>query len=142
MYTYKIKEKDDNDALNTLIIKEGITAEFKLQNVYDHKSKLEQEIKEKEGQVEIAQASMTNILENHPDVKEIVDEIKKKENSQGILATLFLYIKHDIDKDNNQRMVDERKKVIAEYESELETIHKDLDISKPVKIGFTKANKE
>lgn len=142
MYTYKIKSEDQEDTLQTVISKEGITAEFELQDVYNHKLKLEQEIAEKEGQVEIAKASMQNILNNHKDVKKIVKEITAMKNAQGILATLYLYVKHDIDKDNNQRMVDERKKVIKEYEEELNIIHDTLHIAKPVKIGYTKANQE
>jgi hypothetical protein len=142
MYTYKIKEADESDALNATITKEGITADFKLQDVYNHKLKLEQEIKEKEGQVEIAKASMTNILENHEDVKEIIKDIRARKNAQGILATLFLYIKHDIDKDNNKRMIDERKTIVSQYDEELDLIHKELNIAKPIKVGFTKANKE
>ena len=141
MFTYKIKEANEGDSIQTIVTKEGITADFSLKDVYDHKLKLEQEIKEKEGQVEIAKASMTNILENHQDVKAIIKEISGNKNAQGILATLFLYIKHDIDKDNNQRMIDERKKVIAEYDTELDVIHETLAIPKPVKIGFTKAKK-
>lgn len=140
MYKYKIVESHQNDSLQTKIEKSGIKTEFVLQDVYNHKLKIEQEIKEKEGQVEIAKASMQNILNNHAEIKEIVDSILAKKNSQGILATLFLYIKHDIDKDNNQRMVDERKKLIEEYEKELDVIHEKLSIAKPVKIGFTKAN--
>jgi hypothetical protein len=140
MYKYKIVESHENDSLQTKIEKSGIKTEFVLQDVYNHKLKIEQEIKEKEGQVEIAKASMQNILNNHAEIKEIVDSILAKKNSQGILATLFLYIKHDIDKDNNQRMVDERKKLIEEYEKELDVIHTKLSIAKPVKIGFTKAN--
>ena len=138
MYTYKIKESNEQDALQTVITKEGITTDFSLKDVYDHKLKLEQEVKEKEGQVEIAKASMQNILENHEDIKDVIKDIRANKNAQGILATLFLYIKHDIDKDTNQRMIDERKKLIEEYEEELKTIHESLNLPEPIKISYAK----
>lgn len=141
MYTYKIKTENKNDTLQTIITKEGITADFTLGQVYDHKLKLEQEIKEKEGQIEIHQATMDNILSNHKDVAKIVKKIKESKNSQGILATLFLYIQNDIDRDNNERMVKERKSVIREYRKELKTIHEALSIPEPVKISYEKGNK-
>jgi len=139
MYTYKIKEENTNDSLQTVVVKEGITAEFKLQDVYNHKLKLEQDIKEKEGQVEISKASMLNIEKNHKDVKKIVDQIKKMENSQGILATLYLYVKHDIDRETNEKMVQERKDLVKEYEDELKVIHETLNLPEPVKITYDKA---
>lgn len=139
MYSYKIVTEDSVDSLNTVVEKAGITTEFSLKDVYDHKLKIEQDLREKQGQVDIATSSMQNILNNHKDVAKIVDTIKKRENAQGLLATLFLYIKHDIDRENNQKMVEERQKVIEEYEKELNEIHESLSIPKPVKISYEKA---
>ena len=142
MYEYKIVKKDDNDTQETIVSKTGLVAEFSLKQVYDHKLKVEQEIQEKKSTIELSKAKQTNIEENHKDIKKIVDSIKKKENPNGVLATLFLWIKEDIEIDNNTKMLKEREALIKEYEEELDVIHKALDIPKPIKIGFTKANPE
>lgn len=142
MYTYKIVESNDKDALATKVSKTGLVAEFVLQDVYNHKLKVEQDIKEKEAKINISKATMKNIEENHKDVAEIIKSIKKnKRKAEGIFGTLYLWIKEDMERDTNQRMVDERKALIEEYDAELETIHSELNISRPVKVAYTKANK-
>ena len=142
MYKYKIVTKDENDTQATVISKTGLVAEFSLKQVYDHKLKVEQEIQEKKSTIELAKAKQANIEENHKDIKKIIDSIKKEENSNGIFATLFLWIKEDIEIDNNTKMVEEREALIKNYEEELDNIHKALDIPKPIKISYTKANKK
>ncbi len=142
MYTYKIVTLNEGDSMETIVSKSGLVSEFSLKQVYDHKLKLEQEIKEKEAKIALCEATKENITINHEDIKEIIDDIKARDNANGVFATLFLWIKEDIERDNNQRMVDERKKVLEEYEEELNTIHESLSIPKPIKIAFTKANKE
>lgn len=138
MYNYKIVAEDIVDSLKTVIEKSGITTEFTLKDVYDHKLKVEQDLKEKQGMVDIAIASMQNIMNNHKDVAKIINSIKKRENAQGLLATIYLYIKHDIDRETNQKMVAERQQLIEEYEKELDEIHETLSIPKPVKISYVK----
>ena len=138
MYTYEIIEKDENDSLRTKVKKLGITTEFTLKDVYDHKLKVEQDLKEKQGQVDIATASAQNILINHPEIKKLVDKIEKMENPRGILATLYLYIKFDIDRETNLKMVKERQELVEEYDKELDDIHESLSIPKPVKISYAK----
>jgi hypothetical protein len=139
MYTYEIIKQDKNDTQATVIKKSGITTEFSLKDIYDHKLKVEQDLREKKGQVDIAKASMKNITTNHEVIRGIIDDIKAQKNSRGILATLYMYIKHDIDRDTNQRMVKEREALLKEYDEELDVIHEQLSIPKPVKVEYVKA---
>jgi hypothetical protein len=142
MYTYEILTKDEKDTLETKVKKSGLTAEFTLKQVYDHKALVEKDIKERAAKVELCVATMKNIEINHPDVAEIIKSIKKgKKKGTGIFATLFLWIQQDMERDNQKRMIKEREEVINEYETELEVIHRTLDIPEPVKISYNKAEK-
>ena len=139
-YTYEIVTENENDVLDSVIKKSGITTEFKLQDVYNHKLKLEREIKEHKANVDIAKAKMENTESHHKEISKLIKSIKKMENPNGILATLFLWIKEDMERDNHERMAKEREELIKEYEDELDTIHDSLSIAKPVKIEYAKAN--
>lgn len=139
MFTYEIVKENKDDAIETVVKKLGITAEFSMKSVYDHKLKLEREIKEKKAEAEVNAASMANIMSNHGVIATIIKDIKTKSNPEGILATLFLYIKHDIERANCERMAKEREELLKEYDDELETIHSTLSIPKPVKISYDKA---
>jgi len=141
MFKYEVIEKNDNDTLGSTVRKTGLVGEFSLQAVYDHKLKVEQEIREKESKVELSKAVMANIENNHLDVKRIIDGIRKKgAKAEGIFGTLFLWVKEDMERDQNQRMIDERKALIEEYDKELDEIHEQTGIPKPVRISYTKAN--
>lgn len=139
MFTYEIVKENKENALETVVKKLGISAEFALKGVYDHKLKLEKEINEKKAEAQVNAASMENITNNHGVIALIIEEIKLKDKPEGILATLFLYIKHDIDRANCEKMVKEREELLKEYDEELELIHSTLSIPKPIKISYAKA---
>jgi len=141
MNTYKILEENEADSIETRIEKSGITTEFVLREIYDHMLALEKDIKAKQGAIEVAEAKMTNIVTNHKDVAKVIEDIKGLNNSEGILATMFLWIKEDIDRDTNRRMIAEREAVIVEYKKELDDIHEALSIPRPIKIAYAKSKK-
>jgi hypothetical protein len=139
MYTYEVISKNDKDTLETKIKKSGITSDFTLRQVYDHKATLEKDIKERKAKIDVCAATMQNIENNHKDVAKIIKTIKKGDNPTGVLATLFMWIREDMERDNQNRMLKERKQVVREYERELSVIHSTLAIPEPIKISYNKA---
>ena len=140
MFTYEIIEKNDDDTQATIIKKSGITTEFTLKNVYDHKLNVEQSITAKKAEVEVSKAKQANFTTNYPFIQEVLDMIAKEEKAEGLRGVLFMWIKEDMEIAVATKMIEEREALIKEYEEELDTIHAELDLPTPIKIAYVKGN--
>ncbi len=82
--TYKVKQEDKKEPLNTVIEIGGITDEIAVRQVTDNIQALEQQIHEVETKMRLEKATMENCMNNHPAIKDLLpadqdsDEDKEK----------------------------------------------------------------
>lgn len=117
--TYKIVEKNEEDPLKDKIIKKGIEVEFTMQELDDYTHAALTRLDEFRGQLNLEDAKMKNVEENHEDAISLVRGLDPvKQNA----IRIWLNSKNMVDTLAPKR--DELEKMFEEHKAEIEEVKK------------------
>lgn len=117
--TYEIVEKNEENPLQDKIVKKGIEVEFTMQELDEYTSAALSKLDEFRGQLNLEDAKMKNVEENHGDAISLVSELDPvKQNA----IRIWLSAKNMVDTLAPKR--DELEKMFDEHKAEIEEIKK------------------
>jgi hypothetical protein len=120
-YIFKIIKEEENP-LESLIEMSGVTSEFTLQAVLDHKAYVEKVIRENTAQLTVEAQQNAMVEEIFPMAKEI------PEDKYVLLAS---YLGRKIQEPATRQLLETSEKTLASYEERIEQIKEALNISVP-----------
>jgi len=127
---YKILKKNKENAIDSLIEKDGITAQFTARQVIQHEIQLNKQVLEMEGNIELHEAKTSNILSNNPFLATLTEE---QMHATHMYFESMAFIKGAKDK------VKEIEKVLRQYKKEKAEIEKQTGVKfEDVKLDATK----
>lgn len=116
MPKYKVISMEDD---TIKIEKTDFKVEFATKEVKEHYENLQKALKECEAKISLEEATQTNIINNHSEVKELKEEIKQ---------ACYLLIKSILDIQPFVQRSQQITKALKEYDEELEEIKKQTEI--------------
>lgn len=117
--TYEIVEKNEESPLLDKIVKKGIEVEFTMQELDDYTMAALSRLDEFRGQLNLEDAKMKNVEENHDDAIALVRELDPvKQNA----IRIWLNSKNMVDTLAPKR--DELEKLFEEHKAEIEEVKK------------------
>lgn len=126
--TYEIVEKNEENPLQDKIMKKGIEIEFTMQELDEYTNAALSKLDEFRGQLNLEEAKMTNVNENHGDAISLVSELDPvKQNA----IRIWLNAKNMVDTLAPKR--DELEKMFDEHKAEIEEIKKQTKWEAPKK---------
>jgi hypothetical protein len=121
-FVYEIVKKDEKDFTMSTIVKKGVEVEFRLHDVQRHAEQLRKQLDEATAEMNLRNAEVTNIEENHPFVKDFTPEQ---------LHALNLYIASKGDSEKLTPIVAQIQAALDGYATEQEDIYKQLGLEEP-----------
>ena len=116
-HNYKIIEDKDN-ANESVIEKDGLTAKFTLFEMETQKKRVEKKLEELKAQKEIEEASAKNVENNHPEVIDVSEEELKKAHN------IVLHARYKEEARVAQEEIEKIEKAFEDYAKELAEIEK------------------
>lgn len=117
--TYEIIEKDEENPLNDKLKKRGVEVEFRMYELDGYTDAALKRLDEFRGQLNIEDAKMKNVEENHDDAIALVRELDPVKQTA---IRIWLNSKNIIDTLAPKR--DELEKLFEEHKAEIEEIKK------------------
>jgi len=123
---YKIKKEDKKNPKDTLIEVSGLTDVISIKQILDNIEALEGQVTELSGKIGVEEATMKNVVDNHPKVGDLLpnstDTKEVKEEKNLFLVAMFIFLKSRDYVQRARPIVKERKDIIKEETVNLEKI--------------------
>lgn len=116
-HIYEIVEKDEANSLNDTLVKRNVDVEFTMQQMLDHEKSADKMMLEYIGKLDIEDAKMKNVVENHEDAINLVKELDPVKQEA---IKIWLLSKSIVDQLGPKR--DELQKAIDEHKAEIKNI--------------------
>ena len=134
-YKYKVIKEDKKDKLKSTIEKTGVSVEFNLREVLDHKFDMEKQLFEAEAQIELFKKQMEAATKRTPFLKKISE---MEDIDQKMIATYFQKKQEREQFEIREKLL---KDTIKEYKKELKMISEQIGIELPKNNFFVKTKK-
>lgn len=118
-YIYEYVERNEEDPLKDKIVKKGVEVEFTMQELDNYTESALTRLDEFRGQLNLEDAKMKNVEENHPDAVDLVRELDPVKQN-GI--RIWLNAKNLVDTLAPKR--DELEKLLEQHKAEIDEIKK------------------